>query len=86
MRKCPSSPTNTSQSRPIGSNGYSEMSLGIFGATGHSVLHTLVTTRSLKIIYFDGQSATLTEAGALDSQVALLQGEIPSIPDIQPYI
>lgn len=80
MRKCPSSPTNTSQSRPIGSNGYSEMSLGIFGATGHSVLHTLVTTRSLKILYFDGQSATSTETGALDSQIALLQGEIPSVP------
>lgn len=56
------------------------MSLGIFGATGHSVLHTLVTTRSLKILYFDGQSATSTETGALDSQIALLQGEIPSVP------
>ncbi|KAI1145270.1 hypothetical protein F4825DRAFT_467479 [Nemania diffusa] len=56
------------------------MSLGIFGATGSSVIHTLTTTRPLRVIYFDGQSATLTETGTLDSQMAILGGEVPSIP------
>lgn len=56
------------------------MPIGIFGSTGHSFLHTLITTRPLKIIYFDGQSATLTETGTLDSQIALLHGEIPDNP------
>ncbi|KAJ8125066.1 hypothetical protein O1611_g8575 [Lasiodiplodia mahajangana] len=57
-----------------------EMSLGIFGAAGSSVLHTLTTTRPLRVVYFDGQSAALTEAGTLDSQMAILNGEVPPIP------
>ncbi|KAI1127110.1 hypothetical protein F5Y10DRAFT_293108 [Nemania abortiva] len=56
------------------------MSLGIFGATGSSVIHTLATTRPLHVIYFDGQSATLTETGTLDSQMAILGGDVPPIP------
>ncbi|KAI0513224.1 hypothetical protein F5B22DRAFT_612738 [Xylaria bambusicola] len=57
-----------------------EMSLGIFGATASSVIHTLAPTRPLRVIYFDGQSATLTETGTLDSQMAILGGEVPSVP------
>ncbi|KAI0111279.1 hypothetical protein GGR51DRAFT_509573 [Nemania sp. FL0031] len=56
------------------------MSLGIFGATGSSVIHTLTTTRPLRIIYFDGQSAVLTASGTLDSQMAILGGEVPATP------
>ncbi|RWA05638.1 hypothetical protein EKO27_g9465 [Xylaria grammica] len=57
-----------------------EMSLGNFGATASSVIHTLASTRPLRILYFDGQSATLTETGTLDSQMAILGGEVPSSP------
>ncbi|KAI0415329.1 hypothetical protein F5X98DRAFT_365278 [Xylaria grammica] len=56
------------------------MSLGIFGATASSVIHTLASTRPLRVLYFDGQSATLTETGTLDSQMAILGGEVPSVP------
>ncbi|KAK5633879.1 hypothetical protein RRF57_009593 [Xylaria bambusicola] len=54
----------------------SEMSLGIFGGSGSSVLHTVAPTRPLRVIYFDGQSATLTETGSLDSQLAILNGQV----------
>ncbi|KAI1158176.1 hypothetical protein F5B18DRAFT_665389 [Nemania serpens] len=56
------------------------MSLGIFGATSSSVIHTLASTRPLRVVYFDGQSATLTETGALDSQMAILGRQVPEIP------
>ncbi|KAI0977169.1 hypothetical protein F4678DRAFT_4905 [Xylaria arbuscula] len=57
-----------------------EMSLGIFGGSGSSVLNTFASTRPLRVIYFDGQSATLTETGSLDSQMAILGGQVPAIP------
>ncbi|KAK0642999.1 hypothetical protein B0T16DRAFT_512077 [Cercophora newfieldiana] len=45
-----------------------------------SRLHIYGTTRPLNIIYFDGQSAALTPAGTLDSQLAMLGGTIPLYP------
>ncbi|KAI1422375.1 hypothetical protein F5Y12DRAFT_763227 [Xylaria sp. FL1777] len=56
------------------------MSLGIFGGSGSSVLHTFAPTRPLRVVYFDGQSATLTETGSLDSQMAILGGQVPANP------
>nr|XP_036584434.1 uncharacterized protein CTRU02_05509 [Colletotrichum truncatum]KAF6793952.1 hypothetical protein CTRU02_05509 [Colletotrichum truncatum] len=56
------------------------MSVGIYGAFGESRLHVYGTTRTLNIIYFDGQSATLSPVGTLDSQMALLQGNVPKSP------
>ncbi len=57
------------------------MSVGIYGgAGGQSLLHVYGTTRALNIIYFDGQSATLSPAGTLDSQMAVLQGQVPLYP------
>jgi hypothetical protein len=44
------------------------------------MLHVYSTTHSLNIIYFDGQSATLNPEGTLDSQMAVLQGEVPLYP------
>ena len=56
------------------------MSLGIYGSSGTPQLYTMATTRKLNLIYFDGQSASLTAFGTLDSQMALLQDEVPSNP------
>ncbi|KAJ4307379.1 hypothetical protein N0V84_012778, partial [Fusarium piperis] len=56
------------------------MSVGIYGGTGDSRLYVYGTKRPLNILYFDGQSATLTSAGTLDSQIALLQGNVPLYP------
>lgn len=58
-----------------------EMSVGIYGGFGRSNLHVYRTTRPLNIIYFDGQSATLTALGTLDSQISILQGRVPLYPD-----
>src|SRR6266498_1419098 len=52
------------------------MSLGIHGSTGTPLLHTFITKSPLTLLYFDGQSASLTSTGSLDSQTALLQGEV----------
>ncbi|KAK4156178.1 hypothetical protein C8A00DRAFT_12870 [Chaetomidium leptoderma] len=57
-----------------------EMSVGIYGGAGQSSLHVYGTTRPLNVIYFDGQSATLTPAGTLDSQMVVLQGNVPLYP------
>ena len=54
--------------------------MGIYGGAGQSMLHVYSTTRPLNILYFDGQSATLTPAGTLDSQMAVLQGRVPVHP------
>ncbi|KAH6624807.1 hypothetical protein B0J18DRAFT_366744 [Chaetomium sp. MPI-SDFR-AT-0129] len=56
------------------------MSVGIYGGSGHSILDVYSTTRPLNVLYFDGQSATLTSAGTLDSQMAVLQGHVPLYP------
>ncbi|KAL1843460.1 hypothetical protein VTJ49DRAFT_1570 [Mycothermus thermophilus] len=57
-----------------------EMSMGIYGGSGDFRLHVHSTVRPLNIIYFDGQSAALTRAGTLDSQMAVLQGRVPLDP------
>ena len=56
------------------------MSLGIYGATGVTILHTFVSTAPLQLLYFDGASATLTKAGTLDSQSALLRHQVDANP------
>ncbi|KAL0929626.1 uncharacterized protein CTRU02_215525 [Colletotrichum truncatum] len=56
------------------------MSVGIYGGFDESLLHVYGTTRALTIIYLDGQSASLTPVGTLDSQMALLQGNVPKSP------
>ncbi|KAF2658698.1 hypothetical protein K491DRAFT_624459 [Lophiostoma macrostomum CBS 122681] len=56
------------------------MSLGIYGSSGTPRLYTMVTTRKLALVYFDGQSASLTALGTLDSQMALLQNEFVGNP------
>ncbi|KPM37683.1 hypothetical protein AK830_g8893 [Neonectria ditissima] len=58
----------------------SEMSIGIYGGFGESKLHVYGTTRTLNILYFDGQAATLSTGGTLDSQMAVLQGRVPLYP------
>ncbi|KAK4162997.1 hypothetical protein QBC43DRAFT_320337 [Cladorrhinum sp. PSN259] len=57
-----------------------EMSVGIYGGSGQAALNVYATTRTLKILYLDGQSATLTPAGTLDSQMAILQRHVPVDP------
>ena len=52
------------------------MGLGIYAATGITYLHTFVTTKDLKLLYFDGQSAVLSAYGTLDSQTALLREHV----------
>ena len=57
-----------------------EVSMGIFGGFGQTKLYVYGIMRTLNIIYFDGQSATLTTGGTLDSQMAVLQGQVPLYP------
>ncbi len=57
-----------------------EMSLGIYGGSGVTFLHTSLPTRKLNLLYFDGESATLTASGSLDSQTALLREHIELNP------
>jgi hypothetical protein len=61
-------------------NNNSEMSLGIFAGSGITFLHTAVTSKSLNLLYFDGESATLTATGSLDSQTVLLRRQIELDP------
>ncbi|OCL06213.1 hypothetical protein AOQ84DRAFT_297419 [Glonium stellatum] len=56
------------------------MSIGIYGSVGTTVLHTMVTKKALRVIYFDGQSASLTTTGSLDSQMAALGLSVPINP------
>jgi hypothetical protein len=56
------------------------MSLGIYGSTGTPKLHTMTTTKELRVIYLDGHSATLTSTGTLDSQIAILRNHVPAYP------
>jgi len=56
------------------------MSIGIYGSVGTAVLHTMITKKTLRVIYFDGQSASLTTTGSLDSQMAILGLHVPIKP------
>ena len=59
------------------------MGLGIYASTGVTFMHTFVTTKELKLLYFDGQSAVLSAYGTLDSQTALLRQHILKEPGIE---
>lgn len=56
------------------------MGLGIYASTGTTFLHTFVTAKPLKLLYFVGQSAVLSAYGTLDSQTALLRHHIELEP------
>ncbi|KAA1065959.1 hypothetical protein PGT21_016632 [Puccinia graminis f. sp. tritici] len=47
---------------------------------GQLTLHTYVATRTLRIIYIDGQSASLGRPGFSDSQSVLINGSVPIVP------
>lgn len=59
------------------------MSLGIYGGSGTPTLYTMSSTRTLRLIYFDGQAAALTKWGTLDSQMTLLQNYVSENPSEQ---
>ncbi|KZL70634.1 hypothetical protein CI238_01546 [Colletotrichum incanum] len=53
-----------------------EMAYGIMGSTRQSFMLTYQTTRPVKALYFDGESATLMGLGQLDTQMLHLYGNI----------
>ncbi|KAE8441081.1 hypothetical protein EG329_005876 [Mollisiaceae sp. DMI_Dod_QoI] len=62
---------------------FAGMSYGIMGGSRNSHMLTYQTTRRVKCIYFDGESATLFGAGQLDTQMLHVWGNIsgPARPD-----
>ncbi|TFY69901.1 hypothetical protein EVJ58_g137 [Rhodofomes roseus] len=52
-----------------------EMSYGIMGGRGLTFMLTYQTLRPVKVIYFDGMSASLSDSGWLDSQEVILSGK-----------
>lgn len=64
-----------------------EMSYGIMGSTTNSHMLTYQTTRPVKAVYFDGESAALMGLGQLDTQMLHLFGNVsgpPPDPDSPP--
>lgn len=59
------------------------MSYGIMGSTRSSWMLTYTTTRPVRVLYFDGESATLMGAGRMDTQMLALFGNITG-PDSNP--
>lgn len=57
-----------------------EMSYGIMGSSRNSFLLTYQTTRPIKALYFDGESATLTGLGQMDTQMLHLFGNVSGPP------
>ncbi|KAL5611677.1 hypothetical protein BROUX41_000745 [Berkeleyomyces rouxiae] len=53
-----------------------EMAYGIMGSTRTSYLLTFQTTRRVKCLYFDGESATLMGQGQLDTQMLHIYGNV----------
>ncbi|CAN8101401.1 unnamed protein product [Discula destructiva] len=53
-----------------------EMAYGIMGSSRHSFLLTYQTTRPVKALYFDGESATLMGLGQMDTQMLQLYGNV----------
>ncbi|CAK7565627.1 MAG: hypothetical protein SEPTF4163_003549 [Sporothrix epigloea] len=53
-----------------------EMSYGIMGSSRRSWLLTYQTTRPVRVLYIDGESAALMGLGQLDSQMLLLYGNV----------
>lgn len=66
--------TNFDHREDTGLKTTSEMSYGIMGGSRNSHLLTYQTTRPVKCIYFDGESAALFGNGQLDSQMLHLFG------------
>lgn len=56
------------------------MGIGLRATTVPTHLHTYLTTRPLRMLYLDGQSAVLTTLGTLDAQTALLRSHINPNP------
>lgn len=56
------------------------MAYGIMGSTRSSHLLTFQTTRTVKCVYFDGESATLMGTGRMDTQMLHVYGNV-SGPD-----
>ncbi|KAI7953364.1 hypothetical protein MJO28_005911 [Puccinia striiformis f. sp. tritici] len=56
-----------------------EMSYSVITHTrsGEVDLYTFVASRALRVIYFDGQSASLGTPGFMDAQYALINGSVP---------
>ncbi|KAG7044917.1 putative serine protein [Colletotrichum scovillei] len=53
-----------------------EMAYGIMGSTRQSFMLTYQTTRPVKALYFDGESAALMGLGQLDTQMLHLYGNV----------
>ncbi|TDZ20512.1 Uncharacterized protein Cob_v006413 [Colletotrichum orbiculare MAFF 240422] len=53
-----------------------EMAYGIMGSTRQSYMLSYQTTRPVKLLYFDGESAALMGLGQLDSQMLHLYGNV----------
>ncbi|CAK7241673.1 MAG: hypothetical protein STHCBS139747_003141 [Sporothrix thermara] len=53
-----------------------EMAYGIMGSSRRSWLLTYQTTRAVRVLYVDGESAALMGLGQLDSQMLLLYGNV----------
>ncbi|KAI9729945.1 MAG: hypothetical protein M1834_006142 [Cirrosporium novae-zelandiae] len=57
-----------------------EMAYGIMGSTRNSHMLIYQTTRPVGCLYFDGESAALMGAGAMDSQMVFLYGNTTGSP------
>ncbi|KAI3390579.1 hypothetical protein diail_9181 [Diaporthe ilicicola] len=57
-----------------------EMAYGIMGSSRNSFLLTYQTTRPVKALYFDGESAALMGLGQLDTQMLQLFGNVTGPP------
>lgn len=57
-----------------------EMSYGIMGSSRNSFLLTYQTTRPVKALYFDGESATLMGMGQMDTQMLHIFGNVSGPP------
>ena len=53
------------------------MSISIYSSVSTIVLHTIITKKPLRVIYFNSQLASLTTIRSLDSQMAVLGLHIP---------
>ncbi|EQB45340.1 hypothetical protein CGLO_15803 [Colletotrichum gloeosporioides Cg-14] len=53
-----------------------EMAYGIMGSTRQSFMLSYQTTRPVKALYFDGESAALMGLGQLDTQMLHLYGNV----------
>jgi len=56
------------------------MSISIYSSVSTIVLHTIITKKPLRVIYFNSQLASLTIIGSLNSQIAVLRLYIPIDP------